>query len=157
MGSLGDWAKPELIWFVIGLVLLIMEFSVPGLIIFFFGVGAWIVALICLLGDISLNMQLIVFIVTSVVLLLLLRRWLKTVFSGHSGGKQDLTQNVDDFIGQRVKVTKAIPEDGTGKVELHGVQWEAESDSAVPEGSTVVITGKRSITLSVRPIERSSS
>jgi len=30
-----DFLRPELIWFLVGLVLLIMEFMLPGLIIFF--------------------------------------------------------------------------------------------------------------------------
>ncbi|MCK4689902.1 MAG: NfeD family protein, partial [Candidatus Marinimicrobia bacterium] len=80
MEAIREFLKPELIWFLLGLVMLLMEFVLPGLIIFFFGVGACIVALICLILPISLNLQLVIFIISSVILLLTLRKWLKGIF-----------------------------------------------------------------------------
>ena len=80
MEGLNEWLKPEIIWFLIGLVLLVLEFSAPGLIIAFFGVGAWVVALVTLFIDISLTTQLIIFLVTSVLMLVFLRKYLQKVF-----------------------------------------------------------------------------
>jgi len=84
MDTIKDFLRPEIIWFLIGLILLIMEFVLPGLIIAFFGVGAWIVALVCLITDIGINTQLIIFILSSVLSLMCLRKWLKGVFLGHT-------------------------------------------------------------------------
>ena len=42
------FAHAAVIWFIIGFVLFLLEFVVPGLILFFFAAGAWIVALLCL-------------------------------------------------------------------------------------------------------------
>ena len=39
METLKDFLKPEIIWFLIGILLLIMELFVPGLIVMFFGLG----------------------------------------------------------------------------------------------------------------------
>lgn len=39
-----------LVWFIIGLVLTIMEFFVPGVTLIFFGISAWIVALTTAIG-----------------------------------------------------------------------------------------------------------
>ena len=64
------------IWFIIGFILFILEFVVPGLILFFFGLGAWVVALVSLFYDLSLNEQLIIFVITSVLSILLLRKWI---------------------------------------------------------------------------------
>lgn len=36
------FSKPELVWFIIGLVLFLLELVLPGFVIFFFGVGAWV-------------------------------------------------------------------------------------------------------------------
>ncbi|MBW1855703.1 MAG: hypothetical protein JRJ00_13650 [Deltaproteobacteria bacterium] len=36
--------NPTTVWFVLGLILALSEFAVPGVILIFFGVGAWIVA-----------------------------------------------------------------------------------------------------------------
>lgn len=38
--------EKEVIWFVIGLSLFLLEFIFPGLVLIFFGVGAWITAII---------------------------------------------------------------------------------------------------------------
>ncbi len=99
MDTIKDFLRPEIIWFLIGLALLIMEFVLPGLIIAFFGVGAWIVALVCLITDIGINTQLIIFIISSVLSLLCLRKWLKGVFMGHAVSKQNLKENLEEFVG----------------------------------------------------------
>ena len=41
-----DWLTPELIWFLIGLVLIILEFGIPGVVTVFFGIGAWLVSFV---------------------------------------------------------------------------------------------------------------
>ena len=63
METLKGFLEPEVIWFLVGILLLVMEFMLPGLIIAFFGVGACVVAIVCMFADISLNAQLLIFIV----------------------------------------------------------------------------------------------
>ena len=152
MDAIKDFLRPEIIWFLVGLALLILEFILPGLIIAFFGVGAWIVALVCLITDIGINTQLIIFIISSVLSLLCLRKWLKGIFLGHAVSKQNLKENLDEFIGQKAVVKeKIIPKSG-GKVEFHGTNWVAEADEEIAEGTTVQITGKDNITLKVKSL-----
>jgi len=150
MDTIKDFLRPEVIWFLIGLALLIMEFVLPGLIIAFFGVGAWIVALVCLITDIGINTQLIIFIVSSVLSLLCLRKWLKGIFLGHTVSKQDLKQNLEEFIGQRAVVKENITPKAGGKVEFHGTNWEARADEEIAEGTVVKIVGNDNITLKVK-------
>jgi membrane protein implicated in regulation of membrane protease activity len=152
MDTLKDFLKPELIWFLIGLLLLVLEFVMPGLIVAFFGVGAWVVAVICLFADISLNTQLLVFIITSVLSLLLLRKWLKGIFMGHVVSKQDAKENLEEFVGQRAVVKERIIQNGRGKVEFHGTNWQAEADEEIAEGTAVEIIGKDNITLKVKAL-----
>ena len=152
MESVKEFLKPELIWFLIGLALLLAEFALPGLIVFFFGAGAWVVACICLFTDISLNAQLLIFIVSSVVLLLVLRRWLKGVFMGHVKASQNTREEMNEFIGEKAIVKKAIKPGVAGKVELHGTDWIAEADDAIEEGATVRIIAKDNLTLKVKSI-----
>jgi membrane protein implicated in regulation of membrane protease activity len=152
MESLKEFLKPEVIWFLVGLVLLLMEFAIPGLIVFFFGVGAWIVAVVCLFTEVSLNWQLGIFIGSSVLSLVLLRSWVKGIFLGHVTGKQDLTEELKDFVGERAVVKEAITPKRPGKVELHGTNWEAEADVAIPEGADVEIVGKDNLTLKVKAL-----
>jgi len=155
MDWIKEFLKPELIWFLVGLVLLIMEFMLPGLIIFFFGVGAWIVAIVCLLSTHvqgSINTQLIIFIVSSVMSLLILRKWVKGVFLGHSGAKQDLTEDLKEFVGERAVVVETITPKAGGKVEFHGTNWEAQADGDIAAGAVVEIIGKDNITLKVKAV-----
>lgn len=152
MDTIKDFLTPEIIWFLVGLLLLLFEFALPGLIIGFFGVGAWIVALVCLLTDVTLNTQLLIFIAASVLSLALLRRWLKGVFLGHAGSKQDLKHNLEEFIGQRAVVTGKIAPKLGGKVEFHGSHWEARADEEIAEGTVVEIVGKDNITFTVKAV-----
>jgi len=149
MEGLNEWLRPEIIWFLIGLVLLVLEFSAPGLIIAFFGVGAWVVALVTLFVDISLTTQLLIFLVTSVFMLIFLRKSLKKVFKLESIEDQN---EQEDFIGKRAVVTVKISANNPGKVELNGTAWEAESDVDIAKGEPVHIVDRRSITLIVEPI-----
>lgn len=152
MDTLKDFLKPELIWFLIGLLLLLLEFILPGLIVAFFGVGAWVVALVCLFIDIPLNAQLLIFIVSSVLSLLLLRKWLKGIFMGHVVSKQDVKENLEEFVGQRAVVKERIVPNGRGKVEFRGTDWQAEADEEIAEGTAVKIIGKENITLKVKAL-----
>jgi membrane protein implicated in regulation of membrane protease activity len=150
MDAIKDFLKPEIIWFLIGLALLIMEFAMPGLIIAFFGVGACIVAIVCMITDIGINTQLMVFIISSVVSLLCLRKWLKGIFIGHVKSKQDITEDLKEFVGERAVVNEKITPKAGGKVEFHGTNWAAEADEEIPEGTMVEIIGKENITLKVK-------
>ncbi len=151
MDTIKDFLRPEIIWFLVGLALLIMEFVLPGLIIAFFGVGAWIVAIVCLITNIGINTQLIIFIVSSVLSLLCLRKWLKGIFLGHAVSKQNLKENLEEFIGQKAVVKEKITPKAGGKVEFHGTNWLAEADEEIAEGTVVEIVGKDNITLKVKP------
>ena len=152
MDAIKDFLKPEIIWALIGIALLVMEFVMPGLIVAFFGLGAIVVAVICLITEISINTQLIIFIASSVVSLLLLRKWLKGIFIGHTKAKQDITEDLKDFIGEKVVVKSKITPDLPGKVELHGTNWQAHADQEIPEEAVVEITGKDNLTLIVKTL-----
>jgi len=152
METIKEFLKPELIWFLAGIALLIMEFMAPGLIIAFFGAGACLVAIICLFVDISLNAQLIIFIISSVLLLIVLRKRLKGIFTGHVKSKQEMTEDISELIGERVVVTVAITPTAGGKVELHGTNWNAQADEEIAEGTVVEIVAKDNLTLKVKTI-----
>jgi membrane protein implicated in regulation of membrane protease activity len=150
MEFLREFAKPEIIWFLIGLVLLFAELMIPGLIIAFFAFGAWVVAGICLVTDHSLNMQLIIFITSSVLSLALARSWLKGVFSGYVSSRHDMSEDLNDFVGQRVVVTEPITPKLPGKVEFHGTSWQAAADEEIARGAVVEIMEKDNLTLKVK-------
>jgi membrane protein implicated in regulation of membrane protease activity len=149
-----DFLKPEYIWAMVGILLLIMEVFMPGLIVFFFGVGAMVVAIACAIWHITINVQLILFMVISVVLLISLRRWLKGVFMGFTSNAQDSEKNTQDFVGKKVVVIQAISPVVPGIVELNGTNWKAASETAIAAGAVVEIVGSDNLTLFVRPAKQ---
>ena len=82
--------------------------------------------------------------------LLLLRRWLKGVFLGHTVSKQDLKENLEEYVGQHAVVIQRIVPKAGGKVEFHGTNWEAQAEQEIPEGTVVEIIGKDNITFKVK-------
>ena len=150
--AISDFMKPEVIWFLVGLAMILLEFMMPGLFIAFFGIGAWVVAGVCLFADIGINAQLVIFIISSVLLLILLRRWIKGIFKGHVGSRQDITHNLEEFVGQRAVVKEKIVPKLGGKVEFHGTNWLAQADAELAEGTAVEVVEKDGLTLKVKAL-----
>jgi membrane protein implicated in regulation of membrane protease activity len=141
--------NPILVWFLVGLVFLLAELALPGFVIIFFGIGAWITALLLLLGLLkSFNSQLLVFLATSVASLIIFRKKGRSIFEGKTSGKLAPDQSLDDIKGEKVVVVEAIlPEKVGGKVEFHGTLWEAESDVPIEKGAVVEIVGRARIVI----------
>ncbi len=151
MQTLKDWLRPQVIWFVLGGAFMLLEFVSPGVVILFFGVGAWLVALLCLFFPLSLNLQLTIFLVSSVVLLVVFRSRLARLLKRAAETETPLDDTLDDFVGKRAVVTEKIAPNVPGKVEFRGTYWEAEADAAIPKGAHVQIVAKDNITLKVKP------
>jgi membrane protein implicated in regulation of membrane protease activity len=152
MNFSNEFWDPTVIWFIVGLVILVLELAVPGLILFFFGVGAWLVALLTLLFDISINAQLLIFFITSVILLFSLRKWVRQLFTGKMGISKNDDESSGDMVGERATVVEAIIPPSKGRVEIHGTNWTAESDIEIQAGEIVEIIGKKNLTLRVKKI-----
>lgn len=135
------------IWFVIGFILFLLEFVVPGLILFFFALGAWIVAILSLFVDLSVNIQLIIFVITSILTIFLLRDWVKKRIYGSPTSK-DLLE--DEFIGKTATVLTLISPDNNGSIDFKGTTWPASSDEIIEVGEKVTIIDNESILLIVK-------
>jgi membrane protein implicated in regulation of membrane protease activity len=143
------FSKPELVWFIIGLALFLLELVLPGFVIFFFGVGAWITALLCLIANPGINLQAIVFGVTSILSLMLLRKMIQKRFFY---SKDELSKEVEDeFTGKEAIASFDFGPGKTGKIEFKGTSWKAESTVPIKEGETVIIKSKESFKLFVEP------
>ena len=143
------FSRPELFWFFAGLGLFLLELIVPGFIIFFFGLGAWITALVCLIGDPGINLQIIIFAVTSILLLIALRRIMqKKIFYSRGTQSEDVE---DEFTGKEALAKNDFGGIKNGKVEFKGTTWTAESNSDIKEGQRVIIVKKDSFKLIVEP------
>lgn len=141
--------RPDLFWFLLGLFLLLLELVLPGFVVIFFGLGAWVTALICLVANPGLDLQIIIFTLTSFLSLLFLRRLLrKRFFKGETNSPATLEE---EFLNKQAVALTDINKGEKGKVEFKGAPWEACAEADIKKGETVIITGKESITLNVKP------
>lgn len=141
--------SPAFWWALTGIILMICEFAVPGLILFFFGLGALFTALLTWLLPLSLTWQLAVFIVASLVSLFLLRRMLKSVFTGRSTARSGDALS-ETLAGEEGTVSETIAPGAPGKVRLHGTDWKAEAEEPLEVGRSVIVVSQRSLTLVVK-------
>ena len=142
MEFLNEISMP-LAWLIIAIILGIIEIATLGLTTVWFCGGA-IVAFILALLDVSLAVQIVAFIVTSVVLLVFTR---KILVEKLKTGKQKT--NIEAIIGQTATVTKRITEHDTGEVRIGGKTWMASSNTEKEKGSIVKIKEVKGVTLIV--------
>jgi membrane protein implicated in regulation of membrane protease activity len=138
----------SLIWAVIGLLLILAEFAVPQFVVFFFGLGALVNALLVpLVPGLSRNipLQLVLWAITSGISLGLLRKYAARWFRGdNAGGRNDADVGLTATV--LVEITPEIP----GRISLHGTSWRAITiDETIPAGSTVTILGKENLSYTV--------
>ena len=137
----------EVIWFILGFVFFLLEFALPGLIIFFFAVGAWIVAILLLFFDFSINTQIIIFLVSSILSILLFRRSLKKIMWTKKHSNEILE---DEFLGKTGIAETFIGPGQNGKIGFKGTSWDARSEDIIEKGENVIIIGNESILLIVK-------
>lgn len=141
---------PSLFWFVTGVVLLLLEMGVPGFVLFFFAVGAWVTALLSLFLPLGLNGQILVFTVSSVLSLLVLRKFVKRAFAGYAleaDRKDSLAEK-----GERVTVVSDIVPPAEGKVKYSGTTWRAKADVELKAGELAEIVELRGLVMIVTAV-----
>ena len=139
--------SPVLVWFLVGIACYVVELALPGFIIFFFGIGAWCVALVLAMTNVSLTVQLIIFLVCSLATLALLRSWVRSVFLG-GALEEDDSVNVDSAPATGI-VTEVIVPPAAGRVKYGGSSWKAVADEAISVDTVVVIVEKKDLTVKV--------
>ena len=141
-----NFYNAAVIWFILGFIFLLLEFVVPGLILFFFAVGAWLVAILSLFIDLSINNQLLIFLATSIITIILFRKWVKKIM----WIKQHSSEIEDEFIGKTGRAETYIAPGQNGKVDFKGTSWDARSEDSIEKGERVTVIGNESILLIVK-------
>ena len=137
------------LWIYAGAGLMLLELVVPGFILCFFGLSAATVG-VCrfLFGEaFTSTWQLATFSVFAILYLAVLRRWLKSVFSGRtseSAGDFD-----SDYIGRTGRITQAVKPPAPGRVQIGDAEWNAESDAALEPGTEVRVVAQSNLTMRV--------
>ena len=135
-------------WLIAFVVLLGIEAATMALTTIWFAGGA-LAAFAADLAGAAVEVQLVVFVVVSFILLLFTRPLAARLLRGGDKTKT----NVDSLIGRSAKVTEAIDNElGTGAAVVGGQEWTARSfdgESRFPTGETVVIRAVEGVKLMV--------
>ena len=140
--------SPVLAWFLLGILLFALELALPGMIVFFFGVGAWCAALAVFLLPMSLASQLLVFLITSLVALVLLRATVKKVFLGRVLEVDAMERSIPP--GATGEVIEDIVPPAAGKIKYGGSFWRATADRPIRAGPGVTNVVKKNQSIKVR-------
>lgn len=136
------------IWAVLGLLLILSEFIVPQFVIFFFGAGALVNALLVTVLPFlrpRIPLQIVIWLVTSGFSLAFLRRYASRWFKGEAFHQDD-----SEILGRTGTVTEAIGDDTPGRVRFGGTTWQAKSlEGPIETGSVVTVLQKEGLVLVV--------
>ena len=125
-----------IIWLIVLVVCLVVEISTLGLTSIWFAGGALLALLIAMIGG-PLWLQVLVFLVASMVLLIFTRPIAAKYFN-----KNREKTNVNSKIGKQAIVTVTIDNlKGEGQIVTEGMEWTARSldSTIIEEGSVVTI------------------
>ena len=136
------------IWMYAGAMLMFLELVCHGFVIFFFGLGAATTGLarLALGGSLTLTWQIVLFIASSLVYLLVLRRVFKRTFMGEKATENAPT---GELIGRIGKVTERIAPPNTGRVLIGDAEWTAEAGEAIEVGASVKVIAQHNLTVVV--------
>lgn len=140
-----------LIWLAVGVILMAVEIVAPGFIIFWFGLGAALAALLTFAGITgSWLIQTLVFFSSSIVFLVL---WFR-VFKKKFAGPTDDDQRDPTLYSLKGKCTSKIEPGKPGEVELyetyHGLKkWKAESSEVIDANDEIRVLEASGIKLIV--------
>ena len=138
-------------WLVVLIVLLLVEIATLGLTTIWFA-GGTLVACVAALLHASIWVQIVLFLVVSVLLLLFTRPVAVRYMN-----KNRTKTNVDSMAGKEAVVTEDIDNlKAQGVVQVNGLEWTARAENnqdVIPKGSVVEVTRVDGVKLIVRKRE----
>ena len=138
--SLGPWN-----WFILGMLLLVLETMIPGVQFLWFGIAAMAIGVLGLLTGVSWTWQVLAFGLLAVLTVFWVRKYVRpdVVLSD----LPDLNVRGQQYIGHSLIVEQAI-QNGRGKVRVGDSIWAAEGPDT-PAGERVRVTATRGTVLVV--------
>lgn len=150
MTLLGITIPMALVWLIIAFILAMIEAFSLGLTTIWFAGGAVVAVIAALLGA-SVPLQVVIFVVVSILLLVLTRPWAMK----HFKSKLEST-NIDAVIGKEAMLTKDISPFSAGEAKLNGLTWVALSTDkslTISAGTAVRVDTVEGVKLIVTPVE----
>ena len=146
--ELGPWS-----WFIVGLLLLIGEILIPGVLLIWFGSAALVIGTLTLapFTDVSWwpwQAQVVAFGVLSLVFVMVGNKLFPT------NTANDEASNINDplgrFLGSEASLDEPI-ENGVGRVKLGDTMWRVRGND-LPAGAKIRVTGSDGSSLLVEAV-----
>lgn len=138
-------------WLIIFVIALIVEIATMGLTSIWFAGGALVAWIFAKIGF-GTAVQIVVFVIASLLLLILTRPIAVRFFN-----VERQKTNAESLIGECAVVIEEVDTiKAQGRVEIHGMEWSAktdEPDGKIPKGKVVVVDGIQGVKLIVRDKE----
>ncbi len=138
-----------IVWLIVFVVFAAVELSTMGLTCIWFSVGALAACIASLITD-NWIIQMIVFIVVTILVLIFLR----PIAIKYINNKAEKT-NVDSIIGKTGKVITEIDNiNAAGMISLNGVEWTARSvdNNNIEKGALVEVVSVEGVKVIVKKI-----
>ncbi len=136
--------SPANLWFIAGVILIILEMFTPGFFLASLSVGTFLASLIAWAGG-NDTWQLVGFIVGGAVSLIAIRPLYKRYFVANGA-----STNADALVGKVARVTAGAPAGDAASVKIDGDIWTAECTEDLAVGDKVEVLSRRSIVLHVK-------
>lgn len=140
--ALGGWS-----WWILGLILLGVEVLVPGFFFLWFGIAAILIGVSALLIDWPWQMQMVGFVVLSVITAFVGRRFAGNLNDADSADPH-LNLRASRLEGQTFVLSEPIVA-GRGRVTIDDSVWQVRGPDA-PAGTRVIVTGADGTILNVK-------
>ena len=121
------------IWLAVLVVSAIIEIFTMDLVSIWFGVGAIIPLFLSLIDDFPIVWQIVIFIASSALLMIFLRKIAQKLLFKNSNSKT----NLDSCIGKTYRLLKETDFEKNGEIKVNGIVWTAVSE----DGKVVYNTG----------------
>lgn len=137
------------VWAVVSIVCLILELSSGDFFIICFSIGAIFAAVGAAVGA-GIYWQLALFALFSVLSIFFVRPLALRYLHKNEDPR---VSNADALMGRVGRVVECIEAQGFGRVAIDGDVWKAVTNEGrdIPVGTSVVVVGRESIILTVRP------
>lgn len=138
-----------LFWLVLFVVLALFELVTVNLVSIWFSLGALITTFVSLVTD-NLMIHLAVFTISSILLLLLTKPFVKKIKR-----REVVPTNLDRVIGKVGVVTEKIENDGIGEVKVLGKRWSAYSNKEIEVNRKIKVLSINGVKLKVEEFKES--
>lgn len=132
------------VWFIIFLLLLLIEIFTVNLVTIWFAIGA-LASLITTYFTDNVIIQIVVFLVVSILMLIILKPLTKRFKTKHV-----IATNLDRVIGMEAIVTEEISKNKVGEVRVDGKKWSAVSNETIPKDAIVIVQKIEGVKLIVK-------